>query len=43
LVPSFGAFDDFLRFKLTRIEAVAQVTISVALRPVTYQSYCFKV
>lgn len=38
LVPSLGAFEDFLRFKLTRIEGVAQVTTSFALRPVSYRT-----
>lgn len=34
LVPSLGAFEDFLRQKLTRIAGVGQVTTSFALRPV---------
>jgi len=34
LVGSLGAFEDFLRHKLTRIEGVGQVTTSFALRPV---------
>ena len=34
LVPSLGAFEDFLRQKLTRIPGVGQVTTSFALRPV---------
>lgn len=35
---SLGAFEDFLRQKLTRIEGVAQVTTSFALRPITYKT-----
>lgn len=38
LVPSLGMFEDFLRFKLTRIEGVSQVTTSFALRPVVYRT-----
>ena len=38
VVPSLAAFEDFLRFKLTRIEGVAQVTTSFALRPVIYRT-----
>lgn len=38
LVASLGAFEDFLRFKLTRITGVAQVTSSFALRPVVYRT-----
>lgn len=38
LVSSLGAFEDFLRFKLTRIAGVAQVTSSFALRPVVYRT-----
>lgn len=38
LVPSLGAFEDFLRSKLTRISGVAQVTTSFALRPVVYRT-----
>ncbi|WP_404477137.1 Lrp/AsnC family transcriptional regulator [Novosphingobium sp. BL-52-GroH] len=38
LVPSLGAFEDFLRFKLTRIDGVSQVTTSFALRPVVYRT-----
>jgi len=38
IVPSLGAFEDFLRFKLTRIEGVSQVTTSFALRPVVYRT-----
>jgi len=38
LVETLGAFEDFLRFKLTRIAGVAQVTTSFALRPVVYRT-----
>lgn len=38
LVASLNAFEDFLRLKLTRIEGVAQVTTSFALRPVVYKT-----
>ncbi len=38
LVPSLGAFEDFLRFRLTRIAGVAQVTTSFALRPTVYRT-----
>ena len=38
LVESLGAFEDFLRLHLTRIEGVAQVTTSFALRPVVYRT-----
>lgn len=38
LVDSLGAFEDFLRFKLTRIAGVAQVTTSFALRPTVYKT-----
>jgi Lrp/AsnC family leucine-responsive transcriptional regulator len=38
LVGSLGEFEDFLRFRLTRIEGVAQVTTSFALRPVVYRT-----
>jgi Lrp/AsnC family leucine-responsive transcriptional regulator len=38
LVKSLEAFEDFLRQKLTRIEGVAQVTTSFALRPVVYKT-----
>jgi Lrp/AsnC family leucine-responsive transcriptional regulator len=38
LVPSLGAFEDFLRSRLTRIGGVAQVTTSFALRPVVYRT-----
>jgi Lrp/AsnC family leucine-responsive transcriptional regulator len=38
LVPSLEAFEEFLRHRLTRINGVAQVTSSFALRPVTYKT-----
>lgn len=38
LVQSLNAFEDFLRHKLTRIEGIAQVTTSFALRPVVYKT-----
>jgi len=38
LVGSLGAFEDFLRHKLTKVEGVAQVTTSFALRPVVYRT-----
>lgn len=38
LVSSLGAFEDFLRHKLTKVEGVAQVTTSFALRPVVYKT-----
>lgn len=38
LVPSLGAFEDFLRHRLTRITGVANVTTSFALRPVSYKT-----
>lgn len=38
LVESLGAFEDFLRFKLTKIRGVAQVTTSFALRPIVYRT-----
>ncbi|PTR10951.1 MULTISPECIES: Lrp/AsnC family transcriptional regulator [Novosphingobium] len=38
LFDSLGAFEDFLRQKLTRIEGVSQVTTSFALRPVVYKT-----
>lgn len=37
-VESLGAFEDFLRQKLTRIEGVAEVTTSFALRPIVYKT-----
>lgn len=38
LVSSLSEFEDFLRFKLTRIDGVAQVTSSFALRPIVYRT-----
>jgi len=38
LVESLNAFEDFLRQKLTKINGVAQVTTSFALRPVVYKT-----
>lgn len=38
LCESLGAFEDFLRQKLTRIEGISQVTTSFALRPITYKT-----
>ena len=38
LVRSLGEFEDFLRYKLTRISGVSQVTTSFALRPVVYRT-----
>lgn len=38
LVEDLKAFEDFLRFKLTRIEGVSQLTTSFALRPVVYKT-----
>lgn len=38
LVSSLGAFEDFLRHRLTRVKAVANVTTSFALRPVIYKT-----
>ncbi|CAN5383306.1 Lrp/AsnC family transcriptional regulator [soil metagenome] len=38
LVRSLGEFEDFLRYKLTRIKGVSQVTTSFALRPVVYRT-----
>jgi Lrp/AsnC family leucine-responsive transcriptional regulator len=38
LVRSLAEFEDFLRRKLTRIEGVAQVTSSFALRPIVYRT-----
>ena len=38
LVKSLSEFEDFLRHKLTRIDGVAQVTTSFALRPVVYRT-----
>jgi Lrp/AsnC family transcriptional regulator, leucine-responsive regulatory protein len=38
LVEDLKAFEDFMRYKLTRIEGVAQLTTSFALRPVVYKT-----
>ena len=38
LVGSLGAFEDFLRHRLTRVKGVANVTTSFALRPVIYKT-----
>ena len=38
LVGSLGAFEDFLRRRLTRVAGVANVTTSFALRPVIYKT-----
>jgi len=38
LVGSLGEFEDFLRYKLTCIKGVAQVTTSFALRPTVYRT-----
>ena len=38
LVDSLTAFEDFLRYKLTRIAGVSQVTSSFGLRPVVYRT-----
>ena len=38
LVGSLGAFEDFLRRRLTRVQGVANVTTSFALRPVIYKT-----
>lgn len=38
LVPSLEAYEDFLRFRLTKIPGVSQVTTSFALRPVIYKT-----
>ncbi len=38
LVSSLGAFEDFLRYKLTKISGVSQVTSSFALRPIVYRT-----
>ena len=38
LVGSLAEFEDFLRHKLTPIDVVAQVTSSIALRPVVYRT-----
>lgn len=38
IVPSLGAFEDFLRRRLTKVAGVANVTTSFALRPVIYKT-----
>ena len=38
LVESLAAFEDFLRYKLTRIACVAGVNSSFALRPIVYRT-----
>jgi Lrp/AsnC family leucine-responsive transcriptional regulator len=38
VVEDLGAFEDFLRHKLTRISGVSQLTTSFALRPVVYKT-----
>lgn len=38
VVGSLGDFEDFLRYRLTRIQGVAQVTTSFALRPIVYKT-----
>jgi Lrp/AsnC family leucine-responsive transcriptional regulator len=38
VVEDLKAFEDFLRHKLTRIDGVAQVTTSFALRPIVYKT-----
>jgi Lrp/AsnC family leucine-responsive transcriptional regulator len=38
LVGSLSEFEDFLRYKLSRIGSVAQVTSSFALRPIVYRT-----
>ena len=38
VVGSLGDFEDFLRHRLTRIQGVAQVTTSFALRPIVYKT-----
>lgn len=38
LVGSLAEFEDFLRSKLTKVPAVAQVTTSFALRPTVYRT-----
>src|SRR3546814_19616039 len=40
LVSSLGAFEEFLRHKLTKVEGVAQVTTSFALRPEIGRASC---
>ncbi|WP_414902267.1 Lrp/AsnC family transcriptional regulator [Sphingomonas flavalba] len=38
VVEDLSAFEDFLRHKLTRIAAVAQLTTGFALRPIVYKT-----
>jgi Lrp/AsnC family leucine-responsive transcriptional regulator len=38
VVKSLKVFEDFLRFRLTRIPGIAQVTTSFALRPTAYKT-----
>ena len=38
LVPSLSAFEDFLRYRLTTVEGISQVTSSFALRPTVYKT-----
>lgn len=38
VVDSLGAFENFLRQKLTKIEGISQVTTSFSLRPVVYRT-----
>lgn len=38
LVGSLGEFEDFLRHRLTRVEGIANVTTSFALRPIIYKT-----
>lgn len=38
LVRSLGAFEDFLRHRLTKVRGIATVTTSFALRPVIYKT-----
>lgn len=38
LVPSLVEFENFLRHRLTKVQGVAQVTTSFALRPVIYRT-----
>src|SRR3546814_8414118 len=38
LVSSLGAFEEFLRHKLTKVEDVVQFTTSFAPRPVLYKT-----
>jgi Lrp/AsnC family leucine-responsive transcriptional regulator len=38
LVKSLAEYEDFLRYKLTRIPGVSEVTSSFALRPIVYRT-----